>query len=107
MIYYVNRLRLYKGEITMKKTSGIFVKINYKLDKGNKGYIKDNRSNSKSNAFSKYLLCGGKYNKDGGTMIFQVEDLREAEEIINNNPFKVASFYSYEILSKNYINLYN
>ncbi|WP_278329727.1 hypothetical protein [Clostridium intestinale] len=40
-------------------------------------------------------------------MIFQVEDLREAEEIINNNPFKVASFYSYEILSKNYINLYN
>jgi len=46
MIYYVNRLRLYKGEITMKKTSGIFVKINYKLDKENKGYIKDNRSNS-------------------------------------------------------------
>lgn len=91
----------------MKKTSGIFVKINYKLDKDNKNQIKDNRANNKSNLFNKYLLCGGKYNKNGGTMIFQAEDLKEAEEIINNNPFKLASFYSYEILSKNYIALYN
>lgn len=91
----------------MKKTSGVFVKINYKMDRENKTYIKDNVANSRVVSFGKFLLCGGKYNKNGGTMIFQVGDLKEAEEIINNNPFSKASFYSYEILSKDYIALSN
>ncbi|MEQ8199274.1 MAG: hypothetical protein ABRQ27_14945 [Clostridiaceae bacterium] len=89
----------------MKKTSGIFVKINYKMDKGSKENIKEETHKTKGGIFNKYLLCGGKYNKDGVTMIFQAESLREAEEIINSNPFQKASYYSFEILSKNYIAL--
>ncbi|MDD7795142.1 hypothetical protein [Clostridium sp. 'White wine YQ'] len=89
----------------MKKTSGIFVKINYKIDRSFKEGIKENSHKNKKGLFDKYLLCGGKYNKDGVTMIFQAENLKEAEEIINNNPFQKASFYSFEILSKNYIAL--
>lgn len=89
----------------MKKNSGLFVKINYKLNGENKKYIRENSNRWERENRSKYLLCGGKYNRNGATIIFQVNNLSEAEDIINNNPFSVAKNYNYEILSKNYISL--
>ncbi|MPQ44387.1 hypothetical protein [Clostridium tarantellae] len=89
----------------MIKSSGIFVKINYKLQ----SCIKNNRSHLaktyKDSNKPKYILCAGIYNKNGGTIIFHANNFKEAENIINNNPFINAENYSFEILSKNYINL--
>jgi uncharacterized protein YciI len=91
----------------MKKNSGIFVKINYKLDQTEKEKIKDTNAKYREMNLSKYLLCAGTYNKNGGTFIFQANTFQEAEEIVNNNPFVGTDYYSFEILSNNYIALNN
>ncbi len=90
----------------MKKSGGIFVKINYKIEGSYSEKAKDTRVNDiKNSMYNKYLACAGRLNKNGSTMIFQARDLMEAEEIIKTNPFINNSFYSYEILSKNSIAL--
>ena len=89
----------------MTKNYGVFVKINYNLNKEEKSKLKNNKHNYKENKFSKYLLCGGVINKNGGTIIFQANDFYEAEEIIRNNPFVNLESYSFEILSKNSLSL--
>lgn len=89
----------------MKKSSGIFVKINYKLNQEVKSQMKNFSAKHRDMNMSKYLLCAGTYNKNGGTIIFQANDLREAEDIISNNPFVGTEFYSFEILSNNCIAL--
>lgn len=91
----------------MKKSNGIFVKINYKLGKKTKIEDKAVVGVGKDISMSKYLLCAGRYNKNGGTIIFQANNLMEAEEIISNNPFSQSENYSFEILSQNSIALYN
>ena len=90
----------------MKKSGGIFVKINYKMDQSLTDRRNDRKVNDlKNSIYNKYLACAGIFNKNGGSMIFQARDLVEAEEIIKTNPFINNSFYSYEILSKNSIAL--
>lgn len=67
----------------MQHNSGVFVKLNYKtigefksliIDKEN-SYIED----------KKYVMCAGKYTKDGWTFVFKANSINEAEELINNN----------------------
>lgn len=89
----------------MRKSTGIFVKINYKLDIESKTKIKEKKMNYKEYNSSRYMICGGTYNKNGGTFIFQANDLEEANKIINDNPFATTSHYSYEIFSKSSLKL--
>ncbi|WP_027632478.1 hypothetical protein [Clostridium hydrogeniformans] len=89
----------------MNKKDGLFVKINYKMDSLGKQRAIEGIKGKTSENFTKYLYCAGTYNKNGGTMIFRVEDFDEAKYIIDNNPFSKMDTYSYEILSKNNINL--
>ncbi|GIM28891.1 hypothetical protein CPJCM30710_15570 [Clostridium polyendosporum] len=89
----------------MKKNAGIFVRISYKLDDNSKTIIKDMTAKYREMNIPRYLLCGGTHNKNGGTFIFHANNLKEAEMIINNNPFVGTEFYSFEIFSKNYIAL--
>ncbi|SHE40129.1 hypothetical protein [Clostridium fallax] len=91
----------------MKKNVGIFVKINYKLDEETKKHLKNTSCKYRETNLSRYLLCGGIYNKNGGSFIFQANSLKEAENIIKNNPFVNTAYYSFEILSKNYLSLSN
>jgi hypothetical protein len=90
----------------MKKKSGYFVKINYD-NCGRDGNSINNSSFAKSNEMNlkKYLLCAGIFNKKGNTIIFQANDMSEAEDIINNNPFRESRIYSYEILKNDRIAL--
>ena len=89
----------------MTKSAGIFVKINYKMDMESRNRIKEKKMNYKNNNSSNCLLCGGTYNKHGGTFIFQADSLEEAQLIVSDNPFVDTSSYSFEILSKNNIKL--
>lgn len=89
----------------MTKNCGVFVKINYSNDKSIKNSINHQAKKYRSNSSSKYVLCGGVYNKNGGTIIFHANNFQEAEHIINNNPFVECKDYSFEILSRNNISL--
>jgi uncharacterized protein len=91
----------------MTKKSGLFVKINYKNDGGRKAVGVTGSAAAKKDDLQvgKYFLCGGTYNKNGGTIIFQARDMEEANHIINNNPFSKYSMYGYEILKGDVIAL--
>ncbi|GAB6168674.1 hypothetical protein JCM1393_11340 [Clostridium carnis] len=70
----------------MKGNNDIFVKVNYKTIGELKSLIIDKELNLSKN--EKYILCTGKYNKDGWTFIFKANSISEAEELINRNSFK-------------------
>jgi len=73
------------GGVTMN--TNIYVTINYELEgsksteMGNGAHI----NNSKNINSSKYLIAGGFYNKNRGTMLFNARTMEEAEEIVNIN----------------------
>lgn len=76
----------------MNSDSSVFVKLNYK----NIGEINSliiDRQGSFGDS-KKYLMCAGKYDKDGWTIVFKARSFKEAEEIVNNNPFKNRKGYS-------------
>ena len=61
----------------------IFVKLNYKTIGEFKSLIIDRQHID--NEKEKYLMCTGKYDKNGWTFIFKANSMKEAEEFINNN----------------------
>ena len=76
----------------MSSDSSVFVKLNYK----NIGEINSliiDRQGSFGDS-KKYLMCAGKYDKDGWTIVCKARNFKEAEEIVNNNPFKNRKGYS-------------
>lgn len=76
----------------MKSDSGVFVKLNYKNIGESNSLIIDRQGNFGSS--KKYLMCAGKYDKNGWTIVFKARDFKEAEEIVNNNPFRHDKDYS-------------
>ncbi|AYE34387.1 hypothetical protein [Clostridium septicum] len=70
----------------MKKNSGIFVKLNYKTIGEFKSLIIDRDIITIEE--EKYLMCAGKYNKDGWTFVFKASSIKEAEELINTKSIR-------------------
>ena len=76
----------------------IFVKLNYKTIGEFKSLIIDRQHIE--NEKEKYLMCTGKYDKNGWTFIFKANSMKEAEDFINNNSLKnnsVDAFVSIDI----------
>lgn len=71
----------------MKGDRGIFVKVNYKNIGELNSFIYDSMNGVNKNK-DKYVMCAGKYNKDGWTMVFKAKNIREAEELLNINSAK-------------------
>ena len=65
----------------------IFVKLNYETIGEFKSLIIDYDNN-------KYMICTGKYDKNGWTFIFKANSLKEAEEFINKNSIKKRNIIS-------------
>lgn len=76
----------------MNSDSSVFVKLNYKNIGEINSLIIDRQGNFGDS--KKYLMCAGKYDKDGWTIVFKARNFKEAEEIVNNNPFKNRNGYS-------------
>lgn len=89
----------------MTKHNGVFIKIHYKMDGFMKDKSKSSFRNCRNSDNNKFVICGGVYNRDGGTMILHASDLEEAKNIANNNPFAKLESYSFEILNNKSINL--
>lgn len=71
----------------MKGNRGIFVKVNYKNIRELNSFIYDSMNGINKNK-DKYVMCAGKYNKDGWTMVFKAKSIREAEELLSINSAK-------------------
>lgn len=85
----------------MNLNDGFILKINYKKnelqnnikrDKFNYSYNRQKKINEK-----KYMICGGFYNKNGGSLIYKVNNIDEANEILNNTPLFKHNKCTYEI----------
>lgn len=65
------------------KNGDVFVKLNVK----NYGEIRSlivDKNDSEIQIKDKYIMCAGKYNKDGWTIVFKARSFKEAENIIEN-----------------------
>lgn len=71
----------------MKGNRGIFVKVNYKNIGELNSFVYDSMNGINKNK-DKYVMCAGKYNKDGWTMVFKAKSIKEAEELLNINSAK-------------------
>ena len=71
----------------MKGNRGIFVKVNYKNIGELNSFIYDSMNGVNKNK-DKYVMCAGKYNKDGWTMVFKAKSIRETEELLSINSAK-------------------
>jgi len=67
------------------ETKDLLVKINYRQEGNDSLAITYTESTDKVNHCSKYLICGGMYNRNGGTIMFKAKNMEEAAEIANNN----------------------
>ncbi|MBK5240894.1 hypothetical protein [Clostridium sp.] len=63
----------------------LLVKINYTQEGNDSLQIIYTSSTEKAKHSSKYLICGGRYNRNGGTIMFKAKNIEEAAEIANNN----------------------
>ena len=70
----------------MKDVRSFFVKLNCKNINSIRSMIID-RQGQHINEQEKYIICAGKYDKNGWTLVFRARSFEEAEELANLNPF--------------------
>ena len=72
----------------MKSESNFFVKLNCKNIDSMKSLIIDRQNKSFKSNDKKYIMCAGKYDKNGWTFVFRTNTYEEAERLANLNPFQ-------------------
>ncbi|WP_142413640.1 hypothetical protein [Hathewaya massiliensis] len=69
--------------------NNLYICINYKVKGEAQGEKYNFRiKNENNNNGSKYLICGGVYNKNGGKLVYKARDVKEAMELAQSNVFK-------------------
>ena len=71
----------------MVNENNFFVKLNCKNINSMKSLIID-RQTKLLEENSKYIMCAGKYDKNGWTFIFRTKSYEEAEKLASLNPFE-------------------
>jgi len=70
----------------MKDVGNFFVKVNCKNVDNIRSLIIDRQGNYGARQ-EKYIMCAGKYDRNGWTLVFRARSFEEAEELANLNPF--------------------
>ena len=70
----------------VNQVGNFFVKVNCKNVDSIRSLIIDKQESYKSKE-DKYIMCAGKYDKNGWTLVFRARTFKEAEELANMNPF--------------------
>ncbi|ETA79971.1 hypothetical protein [Youngiibacter fragilis] len=83
----------------MQKKNGLFVKIQYDMDRKNPSVHSKSMLRDKQSSEGRFMLCGGSYMKNEATMIFNAKTFNDAEYIVNNNPFIKNTNYRFSIYS--------
>ena len=71
----------------MKGSRGIFVKLNYKNIGELNSFVYD-MTNGVNKDDDKYVMCAGKYDKNGWTIVFKAKSINEAQELVTRNSQK-------------------
>ncbi len=71
----------------MKGDRGIFVKLNYKNIGELNSFVYD-MTNGVNKDDDKYVMCAGKYDKNGWTIVFKAKSINEAQELVTRNSQK-------------------
>ena len=72
----------------MNELGNFFVKVNCKNVDNIRSLIIDRQVKYKGRQ-DKYIMCAGKYDKNGWTLVFRAKSFEEAEELANLNPFTI------------------
>ena len=78
------------------KNNNVFVKLNLKNIGEMRSLIVD-KGGLEEDSKERYMICAGKYDKNGWTIVFKAKNYKEAEYIIENTPFNKRT-YSPEIM---------
>ena len=70
----------------MNEMGNFYVKLNCKNVDNIRSLIIDRQGKHISQQ-EKYIMCAGKYDKNGWTLVFRARSFEEAEELANLNPF--------------------
>ena len=70
----------------MNEVGSFFVKVNCKNIDNIRTLIIDRQENYNKRQ-DKYIMCAGKYDKNGWTLVFRARNFEEAEKLANLNPF--------------------
>ena len=70
----------------MDQIGNFFVKLNCKDIDNIRSLIVNGNNKNISNK-EKYIMCAGKYDKNGWTLVFRARSFEEAEKLANMNPF--------------------
>ena len=58
------------------------------------------KDNLKEKDGNKYIMCAGKYDRNGWTIVFKARNYKEAEYIIENTPLKAKKGCNVELFAK-------
>ncbi|WP_294373838.1 hypothetical protein [uncultured Clostridium sp.] len=72
----------------MDGLGNFFVKVNCKNVDNIRSLIIDRQVKYKGRQ-DKYIMCAGKYDRNGWTLVFRAKSFEEAEELANLNPFTI------------------
>lgn len=84
----------------MKENRGIFVKVNYKNIGELNSFIYDS-TNELDKHEDKYVMCAGKYDKSGWTIVFKAKNIYEAEELLSRNSKKRNQLITSQLVEEN------
>lgn len=87
----------------MKGNDSIFVKLNYKNIGELNSFIYNN-TGSTEESNDKYVMCAGKYDKNGWTIVFKAKSIDEAQQLVDRNS-KRNAVHSYKIIDDNKVML--
>ncbi|QTA37910.1 hypothetical protein JYK00_09360 [Thermosipho ferrireducens] len=83
----------------MKKGDKLYVRVDYKVEGNNlsQNDLEDHYKYLKEIAAKRYLVGGGFLDRNGGMVLFEARNLKEAIEIADNDPLIERKFYTYEL----------
>ena len=82
----------------------IFVKLNYKNIGELKSFVYDRATGGNRNN-DKYVMCAGKCDKDGWSIVFKAKTLSEAEELVSRNKRKRNQIMQTQMAESNRVSL--
>ena len=88
----------------MKGNRGIFVKLNYKNIGELNSFVYD-MTNGVNKDDDKYVMCAGKYDKNGWTIVFKAKSINEAQELVTRNSQKRSRNINSSIIEKEKVSI--
>ena len=88
----------------MKGHGDIFVKMNYKNIGELNSFVYD-MTNGVNKDDDKYVMCAGKYDKNGWTIVFKAKSINEAQELVTRNSQKRSRKINSSIIEKEKVSI--